>query len=555
YFHQTPVGTGIQRVVSETVGAIVNGDTELADVEIVYFDKTGIWKIIPKPALRKLLAKASKAGDDWKTKYPKMVRSWAKGETAKFKNSDTLYYLGAPTSNHGMIEALLTMENERPRCVYYVHDVIPIKFPELFKEEHVSAFTTWLFQLNTVAQGIICNSEATRRDFLEVTGYAGPSSTVNLAIAPPILASEPKASRVEILSELKLMDAPFVLMVGTVEPRKNHVIAFRVWQALQRRLGDDCPVLVVVGALGWNTQNILADFDAVNSAGRIVLAGAQNDETLTVLYHHCQFTVYLSNYEGWGLPITESLAFGKACVCGNNSSLPEAAQGLAFLVNHKDQTEIEEQIATLVENPDLLSAQEAKIIRERTFKSWTDFYLELRTIESELPQDGKQAVAAVTPNVTYTFGHEERTGPHGQRVSGASFRVGKGWYAAEDWGCWSSSKSSRIQCKFQEAGQYEVYLHIKVPGAGAHLTLAGPNGVIWEGFVQKSRVLSGTLDVLSANEAVELSIVTTSVSPYPSRKRAQRDWNLSVGWIALHCAKGPIRKSTSTVLKDMLRTA
>ena len=96
----------------------------------------------------------------------------------------------------------------------------------------------------------------------------------------------------------------------------------------------DLPALVIVGQRGFGSQDLLWQIahDPVTKDKIAILHGA-SDEELSWLYQNCLWTLYPSFYEGWGLPISESLAYGKYCLASNSSSLPEAGAGL---VKHLD---------------------------------------------------------------------------------------------------------------------------------------------------------------------------------------------------------------------------
>jgi glycosyltransferase involved in cell wall biosynthesis len=122
-------------------------------------------------------------------------------------------------------------------------------------------------------------------------------------------------------------DRPFVLAVGTVEIRKNHRLLVNVWRRLR---SENPPLLVLVGRDGW-----LADLDVAEEP-HVIRLRELNDAQLGRLYDAALFTVYPSLYEGWGLPVAESLARGKICVASNATSIPEIAPELTELCDPRD---------------------------------------------------------------------------------------------------------------------------------------------------------------------------------------------------------------------------
>ena len=127
----------------------------------------------------------------------------------------------------------------------------------------------------------------------------------------------------------------FVLFVATIEGRKNHQLMLDIWRRMVVD-GDDPPSLVCVGRVGWRTQTFLAELVETNYLdGKIVLLEEISDEHLKLLYSRCLFTVCPSLYEGWGLPVGESLAAGKICVCSDRASLPEVAGEFGDLYRYR----------------------------------------------------------------------------------------------------------------------------------------------------------------------------------------------------------------------------
>jgi hypothetical protein len=128
---------------------------------------------------------------------------------------------------------------------------------------------------------------------------------------------------------------PYALLVGTVESRKNHIVALRAWQQMIEQIGAEAvPDLVCIGRLGWHANEFLHEYVMTQGLGGKVslLSTSVPDEELARFYAHAQFTVYPSRYEGWGLPVSESIAFGKLPIVASNSSLAEAGRDLAVYV-------------------------------------------------------------------------------------------------------------------------------------------------------------------------------------------------------------------------------
>ena len=188
------------------------------------------------------------------------------------------------------------------------------------------------------ADHVLVNSEATKRDLLRVGAELGrgldPADVAVIRLdadfRTPGLAPLPDRA----LETWGLAGEPFVVLVSTVEGRKGHAAAFDAWAALIARHGAGAvPRLVCVGKRGWLSGPAYRRLeDDPVLAGRVSMLEAVADAELALLYRACLFTLYPSLYEGWGLPITEALCYGKPVIASDTSSLPEAGGEFAVYV-------------------------------------------------------------------------------------------------------------------------------------------------------------------------------------------------------------------------------
>lgn len=123
--------------------------------------------------------------------------------------------------------------------------------------------------------------------------------------------------------EFTLQPDTFCLFVSTIEARKNQALLYQAVKLLETKGGRHLPI-VLVGKRGWLSDDFLYTLEHDKSIeGRIIWLSRVDDKGLRWLYENCAFTIYPSLYEGWGLPIAESFAYGKPCISSNRSSMPE----------------------------------------------------------------------------------------------------------------------------------------------------------------------------------------------------------------------------------------
>ena len=139
-----------------------------------------------------------------------------------------------------------------------------------------------------------------------------------------------------------------------------------------------------------------------------------SDEELDALYDNCMFTIYPSLYEGWGLPISESLGKGKLCVCSNTSSMPEAGREFALYIDPTNPAAAFETVKGLIEDRGRLASLNLRIRQEFVPKPWTEAAAEYLDVLSELSSQ-----PARSPYVKIVSGRDARA-PRSSRSSSSS---------------------------------------------------------------------------------------------------------------------------------------
>jgi glycosyltransferase involved in cell wall biosynthesis len=287
---------------------------------------------------------------------------------AAFAEGDVLFSAGGGWMREGYTELLAALKASHGlRCATLIYDVIPHSHPHFFWEGFPPIFTEWLKASVPLSDLIFTISESSRRDILRFQSDAGESlvPTVKVIRLGDSLLHEIHEPAVPT-TKIDLTSRQFVLTVGTLEVRKNHALLYRVWRRLCAQTDRTPPVLVLVGRRGWLTADLVYQMqhDPL-TRDHVLVLDSIDDRGLAWLYKHCSFTVYPSLYEGWGLPVAESLVCGKFCIASNAASLPEIPTHEG-LVDFHDPHEAEACAALIehaLQNPEYVQAKE-KLIRE-----------------------------------------------------------------------------------------------------------------------------------------------------------------------------------------------
>ncbi len=134
--------------------------------------------------------------------------------------------------------------------------------------------------------------------------------------------------------------------------RKNTLGLLKAWRAIEQMRGDQTPVLVLAGGKrrgADKVQDFLAETSNIN--GSVTVIHQPGDAELEFLYKHCRFSVFPSWYEGWGLPIGESLWFGKPVLCAARASMPEVGGRFAAYFDHDEPGSLVSKIQELIDHP------------------------------------------------------------------------------------------------------------------------------------------------------------------------------------------------------------
>jgi glycosyltransferase involved in cell wall biosynthesis len=345
--------------------------------------------------------------------------------------------------NSAYVEGLTAFKySYRLKLTPIIHDVIPVRFPFWFNENYAPTFNHNLLILLGNSDLIVSISECTKSD---IRAFA--DGQLDLFIPPVCTFREgDEISQIPVATPLPeavetLLNEPFVLCVGAIHQRKNHKLLYDVWIKLRERMGGRCPKLVLVGGVAWNGHDIARAMQGdARVRDHIRILEHIDDHVLEWLYRNCIFTVYPSLYEGWGLPVSESLRYGKVCIASNASSVPEVAPGFVELLDPVDMAKWLAMIQFLANSRQAREAREAHIkANYRTF-TWAESAETL--IDSLVNNDALPVLERpYTPGTVAGLMN---------RTDAARYKRG-GWHLTEKWGCWSSGLTATLSFDLPES--------------------------------------------------------------------------------------------------------
>jgi glycosyltransferase involved in cell wall biosynthesis len=287
---------------------------------------------------------------------------------------DIFLAIGAFWTVKGMGLLLQKLKNARVIIGILIHDIISIVAPEYFEAGDTRKFIKGVGEALTFADFILTTSEYNKKSMIEHMA-AGKSAPLPVHLVPLGYELPHAAPREPKMSSIVagIIDADYVLCVGTLEARKNPTYLFNVWKMMVRSGRQNIPYLVFVGRKGWLVQDFMDQLAACNHlGGRIIVVHNATDVELDWLYRKCMLTIFPSFVEGWGLPVGESLAHGKICLCSAMGGIPEVGRGLADYIDPYNACSGLEQLSRYLDDPGLRRNREREITDHFEPRSWQE---------------------------------------------------------------------------------------------------------------------------------------------------------------------------------------
>ncbi|WP_229673917.1 glycosyltransferase family 4 protein [Sphingomonas prati] len=360
--HVTP--TGVDRVEMAYARGLVETAGDRLDFAAVH--PTGIYGRLPADAVLRFLdrtetrwetegrvgpwAMRRSAVDVLNLLRPRPVPSPAPGAPAVYVQSSPHHL-----TNPKLVQTILRRENARFVCL--VHDLIPLEYPEYARaggaEQHRQRIETILRH----AHGIMSNSHATLASLRPWIARLGVDPVCRVAHLGthdghrPVRRANGEDAR------------PYFVSMGTIEPRKNHLLLLNLWRQMSERHGAAAiPKLVLIGRRGWENEQIVDMLERCPAlVGCVEEHGGLSDQAARALLANANALLMPSFAEGYGMPVAEALDLGVAVVCSNLPSLREAGGGVPTFLDPLDGPAWHRAILAYAD----LQSPEAEAQRER----------------------------------------------------------------------------------------------------------------------------------------------------------------------------------------------
>jgi len=256
------------------------------------------------------------------------------------------------------------------KVVVTVHDLIFKAFPQGHTQSAIDRTEEQFLNITRRATRIICCSKNTKKDLKKFFNIEDEKiSLVYQGVDKNIfyLIGEEEEKIADRIIHSKGVYDPFVLTVGTIEPRKNLENVLYAFDKLRTR-GKFNGKLVICGMKGWLSDHIEGLIRKLALRKHAIFLGYVTDQELRYFYNKAEAFIFPSFYEGFGFPIVEAFCCGTPVVTSNVSSCPEVAKDAALTVDPGNPEEIAQAIVSIIQNPEL-----RRTLREKGFKRAGDF--------------------------------------------------------------------------------------------------------------------------------------------------------------------------------------
>jgi glycosyltransferase involved in cell wall biosynthesis len=257
------------------------------------------------------------------------------------------------------------------RLAAMCYDLLPLTHAAFFRPGEIPPFRQYWQAMLPAVSLIICNSRCVAAD---VRDYAAAQG---LAVREPTVLSlgyRPRSAGTMPALRAPLVAGKYALFVSTIEPRKGHAVLLDAWRRL---LAAGVPQqsgfrLVFAGRRGWMVDDVLGALDSPALAASVLHIQDADDADLERLYHDAAFCVFPSRYEGFGLPIIEAFAHGKAVLASTGGAVPEVVAGLSPCLDPLDAAAWAGALGDWIAKPAEVAAWEARIAASFRAPSWPD---------------------------------------------------------------------------------------------------------------------------------------------------------------------------------------
>lgn len=285
----------------------------------------------------------------------------------KPSEKDIILSFGASWTIPGHATAVSSLQSQDVKVVRMIYDLIPTLKPQWVNKEDETVFTNWVRSLLHQSDIIFTISEFSKKEIMRYCTRTGINKPLlEVVRLGDVMESEESKSvswtDEAIPTSIKSQDRPFFLCVSTLDVRKNHRLLYDAWSLMTAQDPDNCPDLVCLGSQHLFVDDLIQEIKTTPKVNeRIYLLNDIDDTDLEWYYKNCLATIYPSRYEGWGLPVAESLVYGRVCLASHATSIPEISNDLPEFFDPLNVYELLDLIQKCLQDDEWVEQKETEI--------------------------------------------------------------------------------------------------------------------------------------------------------------------------------------------------
>ncbi len=284
--------------------------------------------------------------------------------TLKAIKEDKIDIFFAPTSY--IIPALAP---KTLKTVITIHDLVAFLYPKSHNKKSVIIEKLTLKKALKKASAILVVSKNTEKD---IKNKFKTNKQIKITYCAPSYSLKARVTKEEKENFRKKLNLPekFILAVGTLEPRKNLSTVIKSFVLIKKKHPEY--KLVIVGKKGWNCNKLEETLKEFKLENDVIFTGYLEKEDLIMTYKLADIFVFLSLYEGFGIPPLEAMSAGCPVISSNTSSLPEVVGEAGLLIDPLSSHKLADEIIGLIENPNIREMMIERGLEQAKKFNWAD---------------------------------------------------------------------------------------------------------------------------------------------------------------------------------------
>ena len=373
----SPSITGIQRVTRKFAHEVLNLQKKLyfQYIPIAYDSRTNRWRKLSLYELNLIVSSTPRQSNFLARANHRLRRFLGVSRDLYLdKLERNSIFFDIENSWHSPLERnklLPALKTDGVMVVKLHYDLIPILMPDMMPPNSVSKFNSHFISHLQHADMFLCISQTSLNDvtsYCQKQGYVPPKMGV-VRLGSNHYRENKTVTSAERSDIMISQFGRYILMVGTIEPRKNHDLILRAYDLIRDNTDLN---IVIVGQIGWLADELYSTIISHPDFGsRIHHLTHVGDEALARLYQHAWISVFPSHYEGYGLPVVEALSHACPTLCSDIPALREIAEGHALFFSSTSEQELTKLIVEL--DSSVSSYDElVNIAKTITLAGWSD---------------------------------------------------------------------------------------------------------------------------------------------------------------------------------------